>query len=461
MPRRHILSERQRHTLLALPTDEPALLRHYTLADDDLEHIRLRRRPHNRLGFALQLCALRYPGRLLAPGEVIPQEVLRFLAAQLGLKADDLLTYASREETRHEHLAVLRRIYGYKSFTGRGACILKDWLDEHAELARSNEDLARAFVDRCRRSRTILPAVSTIERLCAEALVGAERRIEARIASRLDPSMRARLDALLTETVDERLTRFVWLRQFEVGSNSAAAIRLLERLEFLRDMDLSLDVLSDIPAHRVTRLRRQGERYFADGLRDISGDRRLAILAVCVVEWKAAIADAVVETHDRIVGRTWREAKKLCDARIDDARTALPRILSTFTDLGTALLEAQDDAVPLGHVVSSDPGWAGLRDLVEAATRLNDAMSIDPLAHVVRGYRRFRRYAPRMLQVLEIEAAPVAAPLMSAGRSDPGRPRRPKPGHRLRASEIEVAQASHRPTRRRAPVAGRRAVPSA
>ena len=88
--------------------------------------------------------------------------------------------------------------------------------------------------------------------------------------------------------------------------------------------------------------------------------------------------------------------------------------MRTFTDLGTALLEAQDDAVPLGHVVSSGPGWAGLRDLVEAATRLNDAMSIDPLAHVVRGYRRFRRYAPRMLQALEIEAAPVAAPLMSA-----------------------------------------------
>jgi TnpA family transposase len=29
-------------------------------------------RPHNRFGFALQLCVLRYPGRVLAPGEVIP-----------------------------------------------------------------------------------------------------------------------------------------------------------------------------------------------------------------------------------------------------------------------------------------------------------------------------------------------------------------------------------------------------
>ena len=43
MPRRHILTER--HTLLALPTDEPSLLEHYTLAEDDLEHIRHGRRP--------------------------------------------------------------------------------------------------------------------------------------------------------------------------------------------------------------------------------------------------------------------------------------------------------------------------------------------------------------------------------------------------------------------------------
>ncbi|MBO6731120.1 MAG: DUF4158 domain-containing protein, partial [Maricaulis sp.] len=79
MPRRQILTDRQRTALLGLPVDEATLLRFYTLADDDLEHIHLRRRAENRLGFALQLCALRYPGRVLNHGEVIPQEILQFL----------------------------------------------------------------------------------------------------------------------------------------------------------------------------------------------------------------------------------------------------------------------------------------------------------------------------------------------------------------------------------------------
>ena len=124
--------------LLDLPTDEAALLRHYTLSDDDIEQIRVRRGGHNRMGFVLQLCAFRYPGWILAAGEGIPPNVLRFIAAQLGMRAEDPGGYALREETRREHLAKLRRIYGYRMLSGRCARDLKVWLENEAEAARSN-----------------------------------------------------------------------------------------------------------------------------------------------------------------------------------------------------------------------------------------------------------------------------------------------------------------------------------
>jgi TnpA family transposase len=414
MAHRTVLTERQRSALFDLPTDRTVMLRHYTLADDDLEIIRARRRPHNRFGFALQLCALRYPGRLLTPGEVIPMEVTRFLAAQLGLKSDDLAGYASREETRHEHLAALRGLYGYKMFTGRGSRDLKAWLERTAETARSNEDLARRFVEQCRATQTILPGITVIERLCADALVAAERRIDTRIADQLDNEMRSRLDALLTETADGSVTRFVWLRQFEVGQNSADMNRQLDRLEFLQAMAVDRSTLSGVPPHRIARLRRQGERYFAGDLRDISSDRRLAILAVCALEWRSAIADAVVETHDRIVGKTWREAKRACDARADDAKAALKDTLQGFSNFGSALLEAHEDQASLIDAVQNAGGWLSLRRLVTTAAQLTDTLAADPLAHVVHGYHRFRRYAPRMLRALDIQAAPVAEPLLAA-----------------------------------------------
>lgn len=80
MPRRTVLSEEQRAALLALPDDETLLVQHWTLSQDDLAVMVRRRRPHNRLGFAIQLCALRYPGRLLRPGELIPHVSLAFVS---------------------------------------------------------------------------------------------------------------------------------------------------------------------------------------------------------------------------------------------------------------------------------------------------------------------------------------------------------------------------------------------
>lgn len=55
MPRRSILTERQRSALFDLPTDDASMLRHYTLADDDIEHINERRRPENRIYVSFQI----------------------------------------------------------------------------------------------------------------------------------------------------------------------------------------------------------------------------------------------------------------------------------------------------------------------------------------------------------------------------------------------------------------------
>ena len=62
MPRRSLLSASERASLLALPEHPDDLIRHYSLSEPDLSLIRQRRGEANRLGFAIQLCLLRYPG---------------------------------------------------------------------------------------------------------------------------------------------------------------------------------------------------------------------------------------------------------------------------------------------------------------------------------------------------------------------------------------------------------------
>ena len=62
MPRRRALTESQLEDLFALPAAEPDLIRHWTLSEADLAAIGRRRGNANQLGYALQLCCLRYPG---------------------------------------------------------------------------------------------------------------------------------------------------------------------------------------------------------------------------------------------------------------------------------------------------------------------------------------------------------------------------------------------------------------
>jgi hypothetical protein len=58
---------------------------------------------------------------------------------------------------------------------------------------------------------------------------------------------------------------------------------LLDRLDTLRVLGLPADALEGVPAHRIGRLRREGERRYADDLRALGETRRLAILIACAV----------------------------------------------------------------------------------------------------------------------------------------------------------------------------------
>ena len=67
--RRQELTEAQIATLFDPATEQRGLVRYYTLSENDLALIRRCRGDHSRLGYALMLCYLRYPGRHLHANE--------------------------------------------------------------------------------------------------------------------------------------------------------------------------------------------------------------------------------------------------------------------------------------------------------------------------------------------------------------------------------------------------------
>ena len=88
MTRRQQLTQVQIAALFDAPTEQRELVRHYTLSAADLAMIRRSRGDHNRLGQALMLCYLRYPGRPLKTGERPPGALLSFVAEQIDALPD-------------------------------------------------------------------------------------------------------------------------------------------------------------------------------------------------------------------------------------------------------------------------------------------------------------------------------------------------------------------------------------
>ena len=97
-----IFSETELARLASFPEEIPGddLIRAFTLTGADRDLVAIRRGAANRLGLALQLCALRYLGFVPRNLSAAPRSAACFVADQLEVSPDEIQSYARREQTR-------------------------------------------------------------------------------------------------------------------------------------------------------------------------------------------------------------------------------------------------------------------------------------------------------------------------------------------------------------------------
>jgi Domain of unknown function (DUF4158) len=89
--------------------DPESLRKYFTLTETDLQELAVCRGVVNKLGFAVQLCTLRWQGYFLGDTRGLPAPVLETLARQLGLLSMSIDDYPQNEKTRWEHLERIRQ----------------------------------------------------------------------------------------------------------------------------------------------------------------------------------------------------------------------------------------------------------------------------------------------------------------------------------------------------------------
>ena len=130
--RRQQLTEAQIAALFDPPTNRRELVRYCTLSEADTAMIRRCRGDHSRLGYALMLCYLRYPGRPLRINERPPAALISFVAEQIDVRPESIDDYLISGQNRRRHAAELQDRLCLRPFGRRPASELTGSLLPHA-----------------------------------------------------------------------------------------------------------------------------------------------------------------------------------------------------------------------------------------------------------------------------------------------------------------------------------------
>ena len=413
MPSRHILSPQSRVALFDPPTDPGAIVRHYTFAPEDMALIRKRRRPANRLGFAVNLAYLRFPGRVLRPDEIPPADMLTFIATQIGCDSTEFAGYARRDETRWEHLGELQTYLDARAFRRDDKRAVVHVALDQATGSDRGDAIVSAMIEYLRERRILLPAAVTLEKIALAARALARKRAHKSLVEDLSPQTIAGLEALLVARDEER-TPLAWLREWPEAPRQRNLVEVVERLETIRKLGIGADREKRIHRARYAAIARESAIVSAQHLSRFDASRRLATLVVFAREMEAILTDAALAMFDKMLGSVFRRADRAHKDNVVDRAKTLDASARALLGMAKAMLAAKDKGEDQVAAVERSLGWERLKSLVaETEAAVADSRP-DNLGEVVERYASVRRMSPAILRAFAFRSWKDKDSLLSA-----------------------------------------------
>lgn len=412
---KELLTPEQRALFMSVPQDmaEYEIERYYTFTSQDIEFINKHRRDHNRLGIAVQLAVLRYPGWTLFQVKDIPKPVMAYIARQIGVSPQEYPQYAQRVATRNEHLEELRQHYGYQNLTLRAYRDIAQYTLQQA-LENGNTDyLIRVTIEELRKRKVILPAMTTIERIVWEARRRAEERIFKLVVNSLSDAQKQQLESLLKVRPEYNKTPLAWLREVPGQSSPEAFLKVIQRLQVVRLLQLHIDI-KQIHPNRLLQLSRLGSKYEAKSFLRFKESKRLALLVLHLLHLSQDLVDHAFEIHDRQITLLLSKGRKAQEEIQKLNGKAVNEKVIHFVDLGAALIQAKEQGIDPYTALESVMPWEEFVNSIEEAKQLSRPMDYDYLDLLRNRFTYLRKYTPTLLDALKFSSTKSGEPLLQA-----------------------------------------------
>jgi TnpA family transposase len=412
--RRQQLTEAQIVALFDPPTAPRELIRHYTLSAGDLAIIRRYRGEHNRLGCALMLCYLRYPGRPLRAGERPPAELTAFVAEQIDILPTAIEAYLAAERNRQRHAVECQERLGLRYFSKRAAGELINALRPQALENDRLFHLAELVMEECRQRRIVVPAPQRLERLCVDLRFRARREIERRLTDGLSLEQRHQLDALTQRRAETGQSRLGWLRQMPQATKPAAMLGLIERLNHVRAIGIDAARGHRVHQTRLAQLAREAGRTTAQHLAGYERQRRHATLAAITLDLGPALTDQAIDLFERLVGTMFSKAETRHARAFQAEGRAINEKVRLYARVGAALIAAREAGQDPFAAITAVIPWERFRVSVAEAEALARPEDFDSYEKLGEHYAAMRRWAPAFLASFSFQGVPAAASLLRA-----------------------------------------------
>lgn len=413
---RELLTLEQRQDFMQIPEDEWILGTYFTFSKRDLEIVNKRRREENRLGFAVQLAVLRYPGWPYTHIKSIPESVIHYISKQIGATPSSISLYPQRENTLWDHLKELRSEYDFVTFTLREYRIAFKHLHQ---LAFENGDaihLLHECIDFLRKNKIILPAITTLERMAWEARAMAEKKLFNTVSQSLTNEQKGKLEEIITSQhpPESNKTILGWLKEPPGHPSPETFLKVIERLEYIRGMELETVQISHLHRNRLFQLSRLGSRYEPYAFRDFQENKRYSILTVYLLHLTQELTDKDFEIHDRQILSLLSKGRKAQEEIQKQNGKKLNEKVIHFTNIGQALIKAKKEKLDVFEVLESVIEWNSFVSSVEEAQELARPADYDYLDLLQKRFYSLRKYTPTLLRVLEFHSTKANEPLIQA-----------------------------------------------
>lgn len=400
------LTATERDRLNHFPTQIPDedLRAFFLLTEADQRVINQQREAHTQLGFALQLCAVRYLGFAPDDLQTTPREVVVYVARQLVVSPEAIYTYGRRRKTRTTHLVQIQRYLGFRLATPLDLYALQTWLEERALEHDKPTLLLHLACDQLRRDRIVRPGLTRLERLIATARQQAHLETFRRLAPLLTEAQRAMLDGLLVPDLDTGRTVLNWLRREATAITAPQLVDALTKVQFLRHAGIHTWDLTALNPNRVKWLAQLGWKAPVPQLQRMDPQRRYPILVAFLQQALVHHTDVAVELYDQCLWDYYSAAQKeLKDLRQTIARATNEK-LRIFRALGQVLLDATIEDTAVRAVSFARVPEAVVRAAVDDTAGLIRPRHDGAIDFFGTRYSTIRQFAPTFLQTLTFQA---------------------------------------------------------